>query len=130
MKTLTEMAREADTYATNEYMRLRDEAICEEHLDVNWHELRDERFAELVRADERARMVEQPAQSTADKSELETVPTKGGLLPAQQEPWGFHIQFNNGKDATFKGLDYLTECEAHQEAGETITLLYIKEKNT
>ena len=28
----------------------------------------------------------QPAQSTADKSELETVPAKGGLLPAQQEP--------------------------------------------
>lgn len=44
-----------------------------------------------------------------------------------QEPWGFHIQFNNGRDATFKGLDYLAECEAHQEAGETITLLYIKE---
>jgi hypothetical protein len=47
--------------------------------------------------------------------------------PAQQEPWGFHIQFNNGKDATFKGLDYLAECEAHLEAGETITMLYIKE---
>jgi hypothetical protein len=28
---------------------------------------------------------EQPAQSTADKSKLETVPAKGGLLPAQQE---------------------------------------------
>jgi len=47
--------------------------------------------------------------------------------PAQRKPWGFHIQFNNGKDATFKGLDYLAECEAHLEAGETITMLYIKE---
>lgn len=28
---------------------------------------------------------EQPAQSTADKSKLETVPANGGLLPAQQE---------------------------------------------
>lgn len=47
--------------------------------------------------------------------------------PAQRKPWGFHIQFNNGRDATFKGLDKLAECEAHQESGETITLLYIKE---
>ena len=46
--------------------------------------------------------------------------------PAQQ-PWGFHIQFNNGKDATFKGLDKLAEFEAHQEADEVITLLYTKE---
>ena len=28
---------------------------------------------------------EQPAQSTADKSKLETVPAKGGLLPAQHQ---------------------------------------------
>jgi hypothetical protein len=28
----------------------------------------------------------QPAQSTADKSELEIVPANGSLLPAQQEP--------------------------------------------
>ena len=46
--------------------------------------------------------------------------------PAQQ-PWGFHIQFNNGKDATLKGLDKLAEFEAHQEADEVITLLYTKE---
>jgi hypothetical protein len=45
-------------------------------------------------------------------------------LKAVQEPWGFHIQFNNGKDATFKGLDHLAECEAHLESGETITMLY------
>jgi hypothetical protein len=48
--------------------------------------------------------------------------------PAQpapvQEPWGFHIQFNNGKDATFKGLNHLAECEAHLESGETITMIY------
>lgn len=46
------------------------------------------RFAELVRADERARLAEQPEQhqDTADKSKLETVPAKGSLLPAQQEP--------------------------------------------
>ncbi len=53
MKTVIEMAREADIYANNEHMRLRNEAICEEYLDVNWHEIRDERFAALVRADER-----------------------------------------------------------------------------
>jgi hypothetical protein len=41
-----------------------------------------------------------------------------------QEPWGFHIQFNNGKDATFKGLNHLAECEAHLESGETITMIY------
>lgn len=29
-------------------------------------------------------LAEQPAQSTAEKSELETVPANGGLLPAQQ----------------------------------------------
>jgi hypothetical protein len=52
-KDILTLAREAETYATNEYMRLRDEAICEEYIGVNWHELRDERFAELVRADER-----------------------------------------------------------------------------
>lgn len=39
-------------------------------------------------------------------------------------PWGFHIQFNNGKDATFKGFDKLAECEALLECDETITMLY------
>lgn len=32
----------------------------------------------------REALAEQPAQSTAEKSELETVPANGGLLPAQQ----------------------------------------------
>jgi hypothetical protein len=41
-----------------------------------------------------------------------------------QELWGFHIQFNNGKDATFKGFEHLAGCEAHLESGETITMIY------
>jgi hypothetical protein len=46
------------------------------------------------------------------------------IVAPVQEPWGFHIQFNNGKDATFKGLNHLAECEAHLESGETITMIY------
>jgi hypothetical protein len=57
------------------------------------------------------------------ESSMSTQHTPG---PAQQ-PWGFHIYFNNGKDATFKGLDKLAEFEAHQEADEVITLLYSQE---
>jgi hypothetical protein len=49
---------------------------------------------------------------------------KLALAAPVQEPWGFHIQFNNGKDATFKGLNHLAECEAHLESGETITMIY------
>ena len=39
-------------------------------------------------------------------------------------PWGFHMQFNNGREATFKGFEHLAECESHQESGETITMLF------
>jgi hypothetical protein len=46
------------------------------------------------------------------------------LAAPVQEPWGFHIQFNNGKDATFKGFEHLAGCEAHLESGETITMIY------
>jgi hypothetical protein len=42
----------------------------------------------------------------------------------QPVAWGFHIQFNNGKDATFKGFEHLAGCEAHLESGETITMIY------
>ena len=51
---------------------------------------------------------------------------QAALAQPAQEPvaWGFHIQFNNGKDATFKGLDKLAEFEARLEYGETITLLH------
>jgi hypothetical protein len=57
-----------------------------------------------------------PAQPATEES--------SAVAASVQEPWGFHIQFNNGKDATFKGLDHLAECEAHLESGETITMIY------
>jgi hypothetical protein len=53
--------------------------------------------------------VEQPAQSTADKSELETVPAKGGLLPAQhQEPVAWSVTW----DGVHCGNFYFREQDA------------------
>ena len=62
MKTIIEMAREADAYASNEHTRLRNEAIHEEYLDIDWREIRDKRFAALVRAEAQAEEREECAK--------------------------------------------------------------------
>lgn len=56
----------------------------------------------------------------------ETIASQARIIECQEslQVWGFHMQFNNGREATFKGLEHLANCEAHQEAGETITMLY------
>jgi hypothetical protein len=70
------------------------------------------------------------AGTGVDKANEAITAIKQALAAPMQEPWGFHIQFNNGKDATFKGLGYLADCEVHLEGGETITKLYTEMEHT
>jgi hypothetical protein len=55
------------------------------------------------------KLAEKPAQSTADKYELETVPAKGGLLPEQQERW-----------AVFCGLCFKEWSVTYQHPGKSV----------
>jgi hypothetical protein len=49
---------------------------------------------------------------------------KAAQVAQAQAPWGFHINFNNGRSAMFEGVDKLAECEAFLESDEEITLLF------